>query len=141
MQKTHPIALQVGFVNGRDAIFVDEKIEQFSPHTLIFKGQFNGDLCTNNFLNKKTIPFVLKFFNVKNFECQHIDYNNFELELLSSFDLVENSEWLERFKLKNMNHYRLATYDYLYQIAACKFDLSLSQVDTDLPATPSRKPR
>ena len=124
------IVTQVGIIDGRDSIYLDEV--EFTVNELIFKGKINGNSCTNNYFKKEWIKYTLKFYNTLYFDCVELDFNKIENQFASSFDLVTNSEIIKSFQNQSKklteqhSHYGLFTYDYIFQIIAKSFELTVS---------------
>ena len=130
MEKVRPIQTSVGEIHGRNGIYLDEMIQSFGPSTLRFRGEFSQPLCSNAGTKKRWIGYVFTFEHVLVFTCHELDHYN-ENRLASSFDEVHESEWLRELELSNYRHYILATYDYVYEIAAKGHELELTGNDRD----------
>ena len=104
----------LGYPQGRDAIFLDEEIGKGSS-TLTLIGEFAGILCTE--LNKRVwISYEITFHNVLKTEVTDLDdhydfYKNEEKEdeeenpEYSSFEQIENSNFLKESNSKNHHHF------------------------------------
>ena len=115
----------LGVLKGRDCIFLDT-VMQDGKGDLVFKGEINGSLASK--INKDVwIPYTLTFHQV-------IAYSSCELDVYtdmadSDLDIVENSKRLAELPAGNdmdkskYKHYRLFTYDYVYDILAVSFDM------------------
>ena len=134
MSMRKPIETELGIISGRDAIYLDEQRIATKPYGLIFKGDFNGNLCSNNTTGKEWIPYELSFDYPLYFVCYELDLYPYELPLPSSFNTVAESEliaslfkqdWTGNLAKTDLNHYVLATYDYVYEILAQDFKLSI----------------
>ena len=129
-----PIITEVGIISGRDAIFLDEqKMVDKDLCAMVFVGELNGNLCSNNTAGKNWIPYRLSFRKPIYFACYELDLYYDERSINSSFDIVTESDLLASFLEKDFsgkfkddfNHFVLATYDYAYEIIACDFMLEL----------------
>ncbi|RRJ90617.1 hypothetical protein EG240_07930 [Paenimyroides tangerinum] len=121
---------EVGFINGRDAIYLDEFKQTFNKtQNCVFKGVLNPKLVEKT-CNKSHISYVCQFEQVIYYEVHNLDLYN-ENILCSSFDIVENSNLLVRLKkysskvTKEHKHYVFATYDYVYDIIATNYKLEI----------------
>ena len=136
-----PINTEVGIISGRDAIFLDEqKLVQGDSCGMIFVGELNGDLCSNNATGKEWIPYKLSFeYPIYYFCCELDLYDHLYRAKLpkksSSFDIVTKSDLLTNLTENtidfssryegNFSHFVLATYDYIYEIVARDFTLEI----------------
>jgi hypothetical protein len=125
------IITNVGIINGRDAIYLN--LAEHKNNTLIFYGEINSELLDiKNIGNDDFIKYILKFDDVIFYKCYELDFYN-STQLKSSFDNIKNSKLIEELKLKNTEkitnkhkHYRLATYDYIYEIIASAYTLNIN---------------
>lgn len=125
---------QLGELNGRDCIYIDT-VTQDDCDNLIFKGEINGWLA-EKIRNDRFIPYKLTFHRVTAyFVCELDTYENIDSSAhldWSCFNVVENSKWLENFPIRKdfdksiYKHYQVFTYDFVYNIIAVDFDLSVS---------------
>ena len=122
----------LGILNGRDCIYIDTVVQD-NYDNLEFKGEINGYLASK-IKERKWIPYTLTFHRViACFSCELDSYENMDtyghLDY-TDFNIVENSQWLEKFPLRSdfyksdYKHYQLFTYDIVYNIIAVSFDLS-----------------
>jgi hypothetical protein len=126
-----PIVTEIGVISGRDAIFLD--LAEHKDSALTFYGEINADLLNTKYIgNGDFIKYTLGFYDVIFYQCHELDLYNFNL-LKSSFDHVKNSELIEELNSRNSEkmtkdhkHYRLATYDYIYDIISSKYILKIS---------------
>lgn len=117
---------EVGIINGRDAIFLDDFRQKFNSECIcVFKGKFNSKLIEINF-EKEYIPYIFYFSHIIYYQCCELDTYINEAKMDSSFDLVHNSYLIEELKngrksskiKENHRHYVLQTYDCVYDIIA-----------------------
>ncbi len=139
MEKAIAIETCLGVLRGRDCIFLD-RVEQDNRGNLTFSGEINGDLASRHKESKglqeiKWFPYTLTFQHViACFSCELDTYENFignsGLEG-SDFDLIENSKWLESMPVRKdlkkdgYKHYRVFTYDIVYNIIAGSYKLEI----------------
>lgn len=123
-----PIETKLGIISGRDAIYLDEQKMIEEPYGMIFTGEINGNLCSNNTSNMEWLSYRLSFDCPIYFSCHELDLYD-ESALNSSFDILVKSDLLasiinkdHRGKFKDdFKHFVLATYDYVYEIIARDF--------------------
>ncbi|MGN0691735.1 MAG: hypothetical protein ACI4K7_05260 [Oscillospiraceae bacterium] len=127
MEKMLPIEDEIlGQLHGRDCIFVSSVIGK--DDKLSVSGEING-LLAEKVGEAKQIEYTLTFNGViAYYVCELDTYLNADKAAAehSDFDVVENSEWLESLPIRTdidktiYRHYRVFTYDNVYNIiAAC----------------------
>lgn len=122
---------EFGFISGRDAIFLDEFQQNYDK--CIFKGEFNNRLIEISQKNKEYIPYMIEFHDVIFYQCYKLDFYENEPKMASSFDIVENSDIVQKLKTyRNSSkitgahkHYVFQTYDYVYDIVAENYYLKV----------------
>ena len=132
MEQTIPIETSVGMLSGRDCIHLDTVIQDTSKNTMVFAGDINGKLVAKAI---DWIPYKLTFIRVLAcFFCELDTYGNLvKTTSGSSFAKIENSEWLESLPIRRdydrnaYKHYRLFTYDDVYDIIAIDYELDISR--------------
>lgn len=127
MERSIPIETKVGIINKRDGIFLDHV--QSDDHNMTFEGEINGRRLREDF------PFTLTFRRViACFSCELDTYENMgdiSYHDSSDFDLIEESTWLQSLPVRqdydkgSYHHYRLATYDTIYNIIATDYNLEI----------------
>ena len=126
-----PIETEVGIIFGRDAIFLDEVDFDYSNNKVVFYGELNSGLCSKITGKDEWIKYSLTFFSILGFQMIELDFSDFRGK--SSFDLVQNSNWINEFKKHDSankvktehNHYFLQTYDDIFEIVSVGFELKL----------------
>lgn len=136
MEKVIPIETAAGLLQGRDCIYLDTVLQN-SLNELIFKGALNGALVTENISAQKWLPCQIIFRGVlAYFSCELDTYQNLAgKDFLhgTSFDLVRESKWLRSLPVRNdydkndYHHYRLLTYDVVYDIIAQSYTLKITK--------------
>jgi hypothetical protein len=122
MNSVAAVSTKVGELHGRDAVYLEQLSQR--RRSLSFEGEINGSLCTAEGLKNKWLGYRLSFFGVRAYECQDLDLCTWQL--VSSFDEVRESEWLRELHLEGQcHHYFLATYDFVYRIAADRFEFEI----------------
>ena len=122
-----PIETSVGFINGRDAIFLDALLHEGDLSALECTGELSATLCGSYTGSAKWIGFTLKFLRVPFFRGWEIEAYPFKLEKQRSFDLVKDPTLLRELDTQKHKHYVLSTYDYIYEIVAMDFELTLGR--------------
>jgi len=125
---------QLGELNGRDCIYIDTVVQD-DMDNLIFKGEINGFLA-EKIRDRRFIPYKLTFKRVIAYFVSELDtYENIDHSAhldYSCFNIVENSKWLESLPIRSdfdksiYKHYQVFTYDFVYNIIAVDFYLSVS---------------
>lgn len=135
MERSISIETKVGMISKRDGIFLARV--QSDGHNMTFVGEINGALVSNYKYNndKKDFPFTLTFRRVLAcFSCELDTYENIgdsSYHDSSNFDLIEESAWLQSLPVRqdydksSYHHYRLATYDTIYNIIATDYNLEI----------------
>lgn len=118
-------------MNGRDCIYIDT-VTLDGYDSLIFSGEINGDLASK-IRDEQWVPYTLKFRRVlAYFACELDTYENLcGTDYLdhSDFIVIENSERLAEFPIRKdfdrslYKHFRVFTYDVMFDIFAVDFDL------------------
>ncbi|MDE6733663.1 MAG: hypothetical protein K2J77_12425 [Oscillospiraceae bacterium] len=122
---------RLGILNGRDCIYIDT-VTLDSVDSLTFTGEINGRLASK-IRAEKWIPYTLVFHRViAHFACELDTYENLcgtgYLDH-SDFTAIENSERLEEFPIREdfdksiYKHFRVFTYDVVFDIFAVDFEL------------------
>ena len=123
MEKATAVNTCLGVLKGRDCIYLDQ-VKQDTLNNLTFTGDINGHLVSQHRDEKDWFPLAY-------FTCELDTYENLAgTEYLdgSSFDLIEDSTWLmslpvrEDFDKGIYRHYRLFTYDDVYNIIAVSYE-------------------
>ena len=147
-EKFTPIETEVGFLEGRDAIYYP-KLTSVSDYEYCITGQLNGYNCSKVADKDKEadIPFSLTFKGVLWLTLQELD---FYVDNESCFDLIENSSKLAQLRAHDKRtgigkidrgydkngkfsdeiyhqHFVLATYDIVYEVIAQSYDLVLEK--------------
>ena len=132
MEKAIAINTCLGVLNGRDCIYLNLMKQDDLAH-LTFTGEINGHLVSMHKSEKRWLPYTLTFQRVlAYFACELDTYENLagmgHLDG-SSFDLIEDSTWLKSLSVREdfdkdlYQHYRLFTYDVVYNIIAVSYSL------------------
>ena len=133
MEKAIAVKTCLGVLKGRDCIYLDQ-VKRDDLNNLIITGDINGHLISQHRDEKDWFPYTLTFRRVlTHFACELDTYENLaETRHLnhSSFDLIEDSTWLksllvrEDFNKDIYQHYRLFTYDVVYNIIAVSYEFA-----------------
>ena len=126
MAKNVPVLTILGVLNGRNAIYLDDVKQSFSPNQLLFIGEINGKLCSNNASEYRWYSYEVCFNLIQAYDCRELEVCKWKTE--SSFDEIIDSELIAELKLapKDYKHYILSTYDYVYSIVSRGFELQIT---------------
>lgn len=137
MEKPIAIDTCLGVLHGRDCIFLDG-VQQDERGNLTFSGEINRDLTSmqrTSLPEMKWVPYTLTFQHVLAcFSCELDTYENligFGNLNGSDFDYIDNSKWLESLPIRTdfhkdrYKHYRIYTYDIVYNIIAGSYHLEI----------------
>lgn len=124
-----PIKTEIGYLAGRDAIFLDEVI--YDTRTLTLKGEFNGILSTENL--DGFLGYKINFKNVYYMRSIELDvsFKLLEDEILdceSSFEEMFDTDVLKAVqKARNLNlrQFMFWTYDDLFEIVCKDYELEI----------------
>lgn len=139
MEQAIPIKTPVGILNGRDCIYINRVIFD-DLDNLKFYGELNEHLVAAH--NQREIPKKLEWISyeltfkrvLSYFACELDTYENLvETSHLndSSFDIIEQSSWLRSFPIRKdfdrsmYKHYRIFTYDVVFNIIAVDYDIDI----------------
>jgi len=123
-QSSQPIKTEIGFLKGRDAIYLDKFDVAIQPATLELEGSFNGKLASKP--TNEWIDYSIIFSGVLAFKVIELDLWDFSSA--SSFDEVINSEWRSKLNGKvspENKHYLIQTYDYVVEVICERFLLTI----------------
>ncbi len=141
-QKNSPIQTKVGFVTGRDAIYL-HKINLLSETEVCIAGELMGNNCSKLGTDYE-VKFSLTFKGMLLFNMCELDFDDTEYE--SCFDLIEDSEKLAKLRAVDKaafigkmdrgydengqfsdkiyhQHFVLHTYDTVFEIIAQSYNL------------------
>lgn len=134
MEKAAAIDTCLGVLNGRDCIYLNQ-VKRDALDNLTFTGDINGHLISRHKDEKEWFPYTLIFQRVlAYFACELDTYENMAMSGHpddGSFDLIEDSSWLKSLPVREdfdkdiYQHYRLFTYDDVYDIIAVSYKLEI----------------
>ena len=140
MERSVPIQTDLGIICKRDGIFLD-RVWSDGYH-MAFAGGINGRLVSNRRNRKEWFPFTLTFHGV--LACLSCELDTYEgmgdtsFPDGSDFDRIEESAWLRSLPVRkdydkdHYQHYRLATYDTIYNIIAKDYELDIDMEPADM---------
>lgn len=124
--KYTPIKTELGFLYGRDCIYLNKTEYGFS---LVLYGNINGNLCSNEKKNR-FISYKLTFKAALAVTIIELDsmYDSDSWRAESCFDEVINSTWVKDLKGKvtsKHRHFSLQTYDAVFEVVceSYKFEI------------------
>jgi hypothetical protein len=122
METTRAIVTQLGEISGRNAIYLDKFLHDEAG--LRLEGEINGSLCQVTEKKNLWLAYRLSFAGALAYDCRELEICRWSY--FSSFDEVEESAWLRELGLEaRCRHYVVATYDFVYRIAATGFELEI----------------
>ena len=123
-----PIETSLGILKGRDCIYLDKVYKK--DRSYLFEGEINGRLLNNG--KDSFIKYKLEFKNVISmFTCELDSYNAINTNNVYIFEIVEDSKYLkiiaanDELDIKSLKHYRLKTYDDVFDIIAEDYALEI----------------
>lgn len=123
-----PIETSLGILKGRDCIYLDKVYKK--DRSYLFEGEINGRLLNNSV--DRYIKYKLEFKNVISmFTCELDSYYAINTNGVYSFEIIENSKYLKTIAanddldIKSLKHYRLKTYDDVFDIIAKDYALEI----------------
>lgn len=134
IERATPVRTQLGELHGRNAVYLEEISQK--GLTVILTGEINSDLCRGEAPKGSWLRYRLSFCGVLAYECREMEVCRWQT--VSSFDEVEDSEWLRQLGLIARAHelkhelgsmqprdYVLWTYDWVYRFASTRFELEI----------------
>ena len=123
MPNNAPIKTSLGFLSGRDCIYLDS-VSFNDMTTLVLAGSINGNLCS---IRKPGgfIPFTLHFKGVLALTMTELDSSNWLEAGESCFEEIRNSEWVCSLGGKVTpahRHFYVQTYDHVFEIVCEKYE-------------------
>lgn len=120
------IQTQLGYINGRDTIYLENIENSLFPLQLKLLGEISGNGCSLEKWKNEFLKYELFFSSVAMYNCFELDYFPYKKQLKSSFDEIVNSEWLEKLQLTETHkHFVVSTYDHIFEIIAKEYDLKI----------------
>ncbi len=122
--KTEPIPIRttIGILKGRDALYLDE-IRFNYPGELILYGTINTDILDKP---EGWLGYALFFYGVQ--AVTIVDLDSSGKQSTSCFDWIKDSAWITQLNGKITNqhrHYRVQTYDDVFDIVCLSYELRL----------------
>lgn len=122
--ENEPIKTAVGFLVGRDAIYLDGIEQNYADRTLIFSGEVNATLASEYDGSAKWLAYRIKFNGVDAIHMTELDCYQNELNLTSSFDRVPVPRM--RSRIESCQQYTLATYDHVFDVMATGHEFEIT---------------
>ena len=113
----------VGYVSGRNAIYLDNLKFSNGTNSLVLTIGFNSNLCSIK--SDKMIDahsYELIFSDI--LALKIIELDSWDYEAKSSFDEIIDSKWIKKLGGKittNHKHYFLQTYDDIFEVVCKSF--------------------
>lgn len=119
---------QFGRLYGRDCMFLDRA--ELKGNKLIIEGEINSALTGRTKQGGEWISFRLTFQSViAHFVCELDTYENMS-KIGGCFGVIEDSRQLEKLPVRSdfdkseYKHYRVCTYDFVFDVFAKGFEFS-----------------
>lgn len=140
MEKVTAIHTELGILRGRDCIYLDVVRQEDNSGDLIFTGEINGALVSAPLKEQEWFPYTLIFEKV--LACFFCELDTYEAMAEGqtydggSFAEVQDSQWLKKLPIRgnwkdSYKHYRLFTYDVVYDILAPDYQLTISNKENE----------
>ncbi len=133
MSKRISVQTSVGYIKGRDAIYLD-KVIFINERTIQVEGEINMNLCLDALESEKgtSKKYKIVFNDVLSLKMVELDFYDSE-DGKSSFDLIESSNQIDEMMKKDsagkidktFKHLVFATYDSVFEIICSGFDLDI----------------
>lgn len=132
-QRFEPIETPLGFVRGRDGIYLDEVIFRDRTNQLVLIGALNSALCSS--ASTQEVEFDSCRFTFSGvLAVRVIELDSWDWTGESSFDEILDSEWIDELGGKvtaSHRHFRVQTYDDVIDVVSDSFVIDLAQSDGD----------
>ncbi len=128
MNTFSPVRTELGYLQGRDWIFLDEVIFRNGLNTLVLEGEINGNLCSVKAVGED-IPYQMVFRGV--LALKMVELDSWVFESKSSFDRVLDSSWVKELGGKvneNHQHYLVQTYDEVFEVVCAKCEFYVKRI-------------
>lgn len=127
--RSEPIRTDIGYLEGRDAIFLDDVV--YDKRSLTLKGEFNGDLCTENI--DGYIGYEIKFNSIYYMRIIELDVSSEFLDdevfrgRSSFYEIYDSDEIKSVQEARNLNyrHFMFWTYDDMFEIVCKDYELKI----------------
>lgn len=130
-QRFQPIETPLGFVNGRDGIYLDDIELSERTNRVTLNGAFNSALCSK--ADSPSTDFAgcrISFSGVLAFKV--IELDSWDGNSESSFDEVLDSDWVRALGGKvtpSHRHFLVQTYDDVVEVVCESADVTLSSTE------------
>jgi len=114
---------EIGVISGRDAIYLDDVVQDYKHRTIVFSGEINSALASGYSGKEKWLKYSIKFTGVDCLSMTELDCYEYELEMLSSFDVLSKPRLKSRDRA--CKQFVFATYDHVFEVMAQDFDLAI----------------
>ena len=129
-----PIETEIGFLSGRDAIYLDEVI--YNGFDLALAGTINGALVTG--VDERWLHYRIVFSEALAFRSVELDswYHLYSPKVgkKTSFAEILNSRWKAELGGKitpDYKHFYFSTYDDVFDIVCMDFALEISKAESE----------
>lgn len=127
MERHHvPVETSLGFLDGRDCIFLDRVVLDDAAGTVTLEGEVSGSHCSGT-TSDRHIPYVLRFGGVAAHKQTDLESSVWGD---SCFDEITESEWLwllgSRVNSKH-RHFVVMTYDDVFEVACETYEFLIQE--------------
>lgn len=129
MQQIAPVETVLGYLRGRDAIYLRHIRFEYRTTLLILEGFINSRLCSQK-QSEMEYEYKLQFINVLAMKLIEIDSWQFVNQ--SSFDEVIHSDWIRQLGGKvtdEHRHFIVQTYDDVFEVICENFAFEITQTE------------
>ena len=122
MNKHIAIETQLGYLNGRNCIFLGDALFKKGVSELLLKGEINQNLCSKK-LQGLDVPFSITFFDILALKIVELD--SWDYCSSSCFDEVIDSSWMQELSGKvneNYHHFLFQTYDDVFEVVCLRYE-------------------
>ena len=130
MQHNTPIETDLGYIRGRDALFLRQVRFENRTTTLILEGAINAKLCSKSEATTD-YDYRLRFINV--LALKMIELDSWHYTNQSSFDEILDSDWIRQLRGKvtsDDRHFVVQTYDDVFEVVCEHFDFEVMQSES-----------
>ena len=128
MQHNIPVETALGYLDGRDCIYLDRFVFEDGTATFVLDGSINGNLCTVR-QSGRFVPFTLRFRGVLAIKMVELDSCDWDFE--SSFDEIRDSSWIKSLGGKitaAQRHFFVQTYDYVFDVVGEGYEFEVHTI-------------
>jgi len=123
--KNQAIQTVVGFLVGRDAIYLNDIQHDYTKRMVSFVGEINAGLATKYEGSAKWLGYQITFKGVGAVSMTELDCYEQERDLVSSFDLVIQPR--RKGFSESSKQFVFATYDHVFELIAIDYAFEIAK--------------